>query len=107
MNDGVVGLTPNSVLMAARADLKRHLRNLDVRLRQHRLGGLFEEYAFHRDHVRRARDAEELLALALKDRDRGTGCGKRWTRIIYADEDLLWAALSIASGVLQREGDTP
>lgn len=92
------GLTPGAIVTAARSDLKRHLRNLDVRARQRTRGGRFEAYAFHRDHVRRARDARELLVMALTPSGRvlGEGSGKRMTRALYADADLVQAALALA-----------
>lgn len=93
------GLTPGSVVQAAAADLQRHVRNLEVRERQAWRGGRFEPYAFHRDHVRRANAAHELIALALKQPGFGVGSGKRTTRNLYADAPLLSAALEQARAV--------
>jgi hypothetical protein len=80
-------LKPISIIDAAKADLRR---------RQGNRGTGREHYAFHRLHVRKASDPAELLAVALRDRQRGLTSGKRWTRLIYGDEPLLQRALELA-----------
>jgi hypothetical protein len=92
-------LKPGSVVTAAHQDLKHHVQKLEGTRDQ------WDVYSFHRDHVRKARDAAELLALAIKDRDRGIRSGKRVTRNLYGDEHLLWAALFIERGIVARPED--
>jgi hypothetical protein len=97
---GASGLTPGAIVTAARADLKRWARK-----REDCRADKFAPYAFHRDHVEAARDAEELIKLALGERDVGLASGKPMTRLLYADVDTLQAAWAIACGVMLRPGD--
>jgi hypothetical protein len=88
-------LKPASIVTAAEADLE---------LRQHQRSRVGEEprsqpYCFHRRHVARASCALELIDLAIRDRYTGVYGGKRITRIIYGDADLLWAARQLLSPV--------
>lgn len=85
-------LLPRNLLQAAEADITRSGRNHGHR------GGMYEHYAFHRAHVRKANSARELVALAAAEPRMGLGSGKKWTRTIYGDAELLKQAASIAKG---------
>lgn len=52
-----------------------------------------KHYHFHRDHVRKASTANDILRAAIGDLQRGRDSGKKITRILYADEGLLRRAL--------------
>lgn len=52
-----------------------------------------KHYNFHRDHVRKAKTANDILRAAIKDIGKGRESGKKVTRLLYADEDLLRKAL--------------
>lgn len=57
-------LKPQNIVQAAEADLARQRRNAEqAKYRDHS----YEEYAFHRNHVRRARTPQGLMLLALMD----------------------------------------
>lgn len=84
-------LKPIMIVQAAEADLQRRELNS---------GGGFIHYAFHRLHVRKALCAAELIAVALRDCGRGQSSGKRWTRLIYNDVELLARALEMARPTL-------
>lgn len=79
-------LKPGSIVGAAAADL--------VLARKKREGDAnrFAPYSFHRDHVRASDDPIDLIALAMKEPELGAGSGKRCTREIYSNVDLLAAA---------------
>lgn len=84
-------LKPVSVLYAAEEDMRRRERNLEDR---HRVAaGDMEHYAFHRDHVRKAESAFDLIKIALEDIERGKNSGKRMTRALYNSQELLREAL--------------
>jgi hypothetical protein len=83
----LVALKPGSVVAAARADLRRKAGKAGGRVDRN------EHYAFHRRHVWTTNSAAELLARALDDRRIGLSSGKRMTRLLYADQVLLAAAL--------------
>lgn len=89
-------LKPQNILQAAEADMQRR----DHNAREAELSDpAYEPYAFHRLHVRRARDACELLVLALMDPAMAEKTIKHNTKLIYGDAGLLLAALACA-----REG---
>jgi hypothetical protein len=80
-------LTPGAIIGAARQDLKIKWRKAIKECERGRA------YAFHRDHVARARCVAELLRLALDNGMRGALSGKRNTRAIYRAAESLTAAL--------------
>lgn len=90
-----IRLTPSSILAAAEEDLRRAERNAG---RGERGDGEYEQYAFHRRHVRRAKNVQALLQLALAEINLGWASGKHWTRVIYSDPELLEQALNIEAG---------
>jgi hypothetical protein len=55
--------------------------------------GKMRHYHFHRDHVRKAVAANDILRAAIADPDRGRDSGKKLTRLLYADVAQLKAAL--------------
>jgi molybdate-binding protein len=81
-------LTIGAIVGAAEEDIERRKRNMSP----FRGPGEYEHYAFHRKHVAKARIASELLVLALHEREIGVVSGKKWTRLIYKDKELLKAA---------------
>lgn len=83
-----MSLLPQNVLQAAEADLMRRIRNKANAQR-----GTFEVYAFHREHVRRAKTIEQLLVAALMQPAAGLRSKKRNTKLLYGDSALLVAAL--------------
>jgi rhodanese-related sulfurtransferase len=83
-------LKPGSIVTAAEQDL---------RIRQNKKADIDEPgrpYAFVCAHVRKAKNAAELIELALAHPEKGVDSGKYNTRLIYGDPDLLRAALSLA-----------
>lgn len=84
-------LKPAAIVWAAEADLRRRTRNRTATADS--MVGAGEHCAFHRYHVRKAEHVTDLLAVALRDRQRGLESGKRWTRLIYRDEALLEQAI--------------
>jgi hypothetical protein len=82
-------LKPSSVLQTAVADLARRGRNAE---RGEAMEGGYEQYAFHRRHVRRARDPGDLLRRAAEEPGLGQASAKYTTRLLYSDPTLLRAA---------------
>jgi len=83
-------LKPSSILAAAEADVRRYRDNVSID------GN--EPYAFHRVHVRRGMRhdhgaARDIIAAALVDIERGRQSGKRLTRELYRDVELLKKAI--------------
>jgi hypothetical protein len=115
----LVAITPGMVVQGA-------LRDLQVRSLKRQFDGLAppllpeaaspsksvpviaptHQYLFHRKHVMRAKTAEQLLTLALADRDIGCQSAKHHTRMIYGDPDLLRDALVCARGGRPTEDET-
>lgn len=94
-----MSLKPQNIVQAAEADLKREARNI----RRASLlavgqtdGTGYEEYAFHRKHVRKAVMPSSLIVMALMDPTPGLESHKDNTRLIYGDAQLLIAAIRIA-----------
>jgi hypothetical protein len=87
-------LKPSSLLGAARADFARKRRNVD---RDFAAGG-YEQYAFHRRHVRKAVDEMDLLIRALMDPVPGLESDKFNTRLIYGNAALLLSAIHLIRG---------
>lgn len=88
-------LKPSAVVAAVEADLVLRERKRKRR-GQHPAGGT---YVFHRDHVRRASCALDLVDRAIRDRYAGVGSGKRITRLVYGDEELLAATRALLSPI--------
>lgn len=89
-------LKPSSLLQAAEADLKRRRRNAAA---ADAFGtASYEQFAFHRSHVRKAMDAEDLLVRALMEPGLGLASGKYNTRLIYGDGGALLEAIYLARG---------
>ena len=84
-------LPPSAVVAAALADLRRRDHNNDPSL-----APPYEQYAFHRLHVRMAKSCAHLIELALASPDKGADSTKRLTRILYSDLELLRAAQQAA-----------
>lgn len=82
------GLPPSSVMYTAEEDMRRKERNKN--------GEAYEQYAFHRRHVRKAKSPRMLLALAVAYREAGTGSHKKNTRLIYKDVETLKGAWMLA-----------
>lgn len=88
-------LKPQNLVQAAEADMKRALRNAEHAFNAKEFSGIgYEEHAFHRDHVRRADTASELLLLALMNPTVKTA--KPNTRLIYGNAQLLIEAIRAA-----------
>ena len=86
----LMALKPSSIWQAAMADLKRRAHNSSVS----KSGvGNYRQYAFHRFHVAKAATANDLIRSAIASPGLGQLSGKRDTRLIYSDVDLLKAAL--------------
>lgn len=85
-------LTPQSIITAAGHDLKLWAHKREVSRKGPEQA---TPYAFHRDHVRSATSASDLITLALNDRAKGDASSKRETRTIYSDVPLLKAALAL------------
>lgn len=78
---------PEAIWRIAMADFDRRAgnRTADVSEMKH--------YNFHRDHVRKASTANDILRAAIADPERGRESGKKITRLLYADLAQLQAAL--------------
>lgn len=88
----LVSLKPQNVVQAAEADLRLRARKSADE------AAAVEPYAFHRDHVRLAKNARHLIALAAGAPALGVASGKYATRLIYESAALLRDALAIFGG---------
>lgn len=85
-------LKPQNIIQAAAADLVRKRRNAEqANYRDH----AYEQYAFHRAHVRRATSACGLVLLALMDGPAANKTAKANTRMIYGNARLLVDAMKM------------
>src|ERR1017187_7764626 len=80
-------LRPSSIWAAAMEDLKRRAYNKDPGEEG------FKVYAFHRKHVLKADTANDVIRAAIAEPGIGMASGKRDTRLLYSDIELLKAAL--------------
>jgi len=80
-------LKPSMIWRCAMDDLARRVRNTDPKSVE------YEHYAFHRKHVAKASTANDILRAAIAEPGLGQASGKRDTRLLYADVELLKAAL--------------
>jgi hypothetical protein len=80
-------LRPSSIWSAAVEDLKRREHNTKAELAE------LKHYAFHRDHVRKAETANDVIRNAIAGIEKGRLSGKYNTRLLYRDPELLKQAL--------------
>lgn len=92
-------LTPGALIGAAESDLKVRQRNAAMAELSRR--NPMWPYAFHRAHVRAAKDARDLLERAIKSPAAGANSAKRNTRVIYQNTDALAQALARLRGEAQ------
>jgi len=78
---------PEAIWRMAMSDFDRRAGNLTADIAS------MKHYNFHRDHVRKAKTANDILRAAIEDIGKGRESGKKLTRLLYADEDLLRKAL--------------
>lgn len=83
-------LKPSMVWRCAMDDLDRRSHNAAVQAGGE---GEFKRYAFHRRHVIKASTANDVLRAAIAEPGLGRASGKRDTRLLYSDVELLKAAL--------------
>lgn len=78
---------PEAIWRMAMSDWDRRAGNqgADVARMKH--------YNFHRDHVRKANTANDILRAAIEDPAIGRESGKKITRLLYSDVEQLKAAL--------------
>ena len=97
------GLKPVNLVQAAQQDIISRDINVNYATR-----GFYRAYAFHREHVRRAVTARNLIELALQVQDPlkplKIGKTKKWTRMIYGDDmrPVLAEALVLLQSRLQE-----
>jgi hypothetical protein len=80
-----MSLKPRNIVQAAEADLARRKRNM-LRHKGEPTPGHGDEteiYAFYAPHVRKAKNARQLIEMAWKQPFRGLQCEKKNTRLIY------------------------
>lgn len=87
-------LKPSMIWRCAMDDLERRRHNAGIGCPagQGRTGE-YQQYAFHRDHVAKAESANDILRAAIAQPGKGQASGKRDTRLLYSDVELLKAAL--------------
>lgn len=80
-------LKPSAIWSAAMQDLKRRASNLEN-------PPPYQQYAFHRRHVLKANTANDIIRAAIEQPGLGQASGKKDTRMIYSDVELLRKALA-------------
>lgn len=85
-------LKPQNIVQAAEEDLRKEKRNS---IEAEYADAKYEVYAFHRKHVHQARDARELMTLALMNPQVIGNTTKDKMRLIYGDTKLLIAAIRL------------
>lgn len=78
---------PEAIWRMAMADFDRRAGNATADVAD------MKHYNFHRDHVRKASTANDILRAAIEQPERGRESGKKITRLLYADVEHLKAAL--------------
>lgn len=78
---------PEAIWRMAMADFDRRAGNANADVTE------MKHYNFHRDHVRKATTANDILRAAIADLERGRGSGKKITRLLYGDAEQLRKAL--------------
>jgi hypothetical protein len=84
---GGVPFKPDAVWRMALRDLDARVGNATA------VVGKMRHYHFHRDHVRKAATANDILRAAIADLEKGRQSSKKLTRLLYTDAELLKAAL--------------
>jgi hypothetical protein len=92
-----MSLKPINILQAAEADLMRRIRN-----REQAQTGKCEQYAFQREHVRKAKTIKQLLVCSIMDPAPGLKSKKKNTLLIYGDGALLVRALRLLESEYER-----
>lgn len=85
-----MGLKPQNIIQAAEADLARHRRNAQEAQTSN---PSYEQYAFHRNHVRKSETPQDLIRLALMNPSAAEKTVKANTKLIYGNAALLIAAI--------------
>jgi len=78
---------PEAIWKMAMEDLRKRHPNTTADVTE------MHHYHFHRDHVRKAKSANDILRAAIKNPGKGVESGKKITRLLYADIEQLKAAL--------------
>lgn len=78
-------LKPSSIWSAAMSDLAKREHNSKADITE------LKHYAFHRDHVKKAQTANDVIRAAIAQIGKGQASGN--TRLLYRDPELLKAAL--------------
>jgi hypothetical protein len=87
-------LKPSMIWRCAMDDLDRRKHNeLILTEAGTDRAGEFKHYAFHRRHVKKAGTANDIIRAAIAEPGIGLASGKRDTRLLYSDVELLKAAL--------------
>lgn len=87
-------LKPSMVWRCAMDDLERRKHNEGLKTFVGvPLSSTFKHYAFHRRHVVKASTANDILRAAIAEPGLGLASGKKDTRLLYSDVELLKAAL--------------
>lgn len=90
-------LKPSMIWRCAMDDLGRlqHNKRVAASAKEppYQQQGEFKQYAFHRSHVLKAESANDIQRAAIKEPGKGQASGKRDTRLLYSDIELLKAAL--------------
>jgi len=89
-------LKPSMIWRCAMDDIERRAHNHAVATNGN--DGEFKHYAFHRRHVLKASTANDILRAAIAEPGLGQASGKRDTRLLYSDVELLKAALQKRRG---------
>lgn len=87
-----MGLKPQNIIQAAEADLARARRNAEEAKTK---TPSYEQYAFHRSHVRKSETSQDLMRLALMNPSAAEKTVKANTRLIYGNAALLLAAIRL------------
>ena len=80
-------LKPSMIWKCAMDDLERRQHNSNAGIAD------IKHYAFHRRHVLKAETANDILRAAIENPGLGLASGKRDTRLLYSDVELLKASL--------------
>jgi hypothetical protein len=87
-------LKPSMIWRCAMDDLERRKHNESVSTPSGAdRTGEYRQYAFHRRHVAKALTANDILRAAIEEPGLGLASGKKDTRLLYSDVELLRAAL--------------
>jgi hypothetical protein len=84
---GGVPFKPDAIWRMAMRDLEARQGNKTA------VVGKMRHYHFHRDHIRHADTANDILRAAIAEIEKGRESGKKLTRLLYADPEILKAAM--------------